>query len=139
MSRAIAREQLMNCLYQMDLKQDDGLDDVKRYLDMSLLEDDTDKDMAYIMPLLETFIGEGIKASLDEIISRHLKDWTIERINKVELAILRLAVLEIRYDESIPYKVSINEAVNLANKFGGDNSGSFINGVLGELVKELGL
>lgn len=139
MSRAIAREQLMNCLFQMDVKQEETLEGVKRYLDLSLIEEDSDKDLKYIMPLLDAYLVSGTKTEVDALISKHLKDWTLDRINRVELAILRLAVLEIKFDETIPYKVSINEAVNLANKFGGDNSGGFVNGVLGEIVRELGL
>lgn len=139
MSRAIAREQLMNCLFQMDVKQEETLEGVKRYLDLSLIEEDSDKDLKYIMPLLDAYLVSGNKTEVDALISNHLKDWTLDRINRVELAILRLAVLEIKFDETIPYKVSINEAVNLANKFGGDNSGGFVNGVLGEIVRELGL
>lgn len=59
-----------------------------------------------------------------------MKDWTMERISKVNLSILRLAMCEILFMEDIPFQVSINEAVELAKKFGDDDSPSFINGVL---------
>lgn len=68
---------------------------------------------------------------IDAVISGHLKsDWTLERISRVNLAILRLAVCEIKFMEDIPYQVSINEAVEIAKKFGDDDSPGFINGVL---------
>lgn len=74
--------------------------------------------------------------NIDEIISSNLKNWKIERLSKVDLSILRLAVTEILYIDSIPDKVSVNEAVNIAKIFGDDNSPSFINGVLASLVKQ---
>lgn len=71
---------------------------------------------------------------IDQKISEHLMDWTIERISKVNLSILRLAMCEILYLEDIPYQVSINEAVEIAKKFGDDDSPAFINGVLASAV-----
>ena len=60
------------------------------------------------------------------------KGWKTGRMGKAELAILRLAVYEMKYDEDVPVKVAINEAVELAKKFGGDESPAFVNGILGE-------
>ena len=80
----------------------------------------------------------GIKINLeeiDEIILSKLKNWTKQRIFKVDLAILRLAVYELLYDKTVPYKVVINEAVELAKKYGNDESYNFVNGVLGEIQK----
>ncbi len=71
---------------------------------------------------------------IDDKISKHLKDWTIERLSKVNLSILRLAMTEILYMDDIPYQVSINEAVELAKKFSDDDSPSFINGVLASML-----
>ena len=75
---------------------------------------------------------------LDEKIRGHLKGWTMERLNKVDVAILRLAIYEILYREDIPYKVSVNEAVELAKVFSEDSSPSFINGVLAEIINDGG-
>lgn len=72
---------------------------------------------------------------LDQAINEAAEGWNTKRMGKVELTILRLALFEIRYDEEIPDKVAINEAVELAKKFGGDESPSFVNGVLARLVK----
>lgn len=69
-------------------------------------------------------------AAIDKAIESKAEGWGLGRIGKVELTILRLAIYEILYDDSIPVPVSINEAVELAKKFGGEESSSFINGVL---------
>ncbi len=72
---------------------------------------------------------------IDELISSSLKNWKIERISGVNRALLRLAVTEIKYFDDIPDKVSINEAVELAKPYGDDDSPSFVNGVLGNIIK----
>lgn len=72
---------------------------------------------------------------IDNMINENSTGWNISRIGKVELTILRLAVYEIKFDDSIPSGVAINEAVELAKKFGGEDSSSFINGVLSKFAK----
>ena len=72
---------------------------------------------------------------LDCDINNSSVDWPIERMSKVDLTILRLAYYEMKHDDDIPVKVAINEAVELAKKYGGDDSPSFINGVLGKLAR----
>lgn len=71
---------------------------------------------------------------LDEKINANTKGWTTSRFGKVELSIIRLALYEIEFDDTIPQKVSINEAIELAKEFSGDNSYAFVNGVLRNLV-----
>lgn len=78
-------------------------------------------------------------AEVNDIIRDHLKGWTIERIPRVSLTILRLALSEILYGEEKLPGVTINEAVELAKKFGGDDDYQFVNGLLGSVVRELGL
>lgn len=75
-------------------------------------------------------------SEIDKKILSKLKNWTIERIFKIDLAILRLAVYELEYSKETPYKVVVNEAVELAKKYGNDESYTFINGVLREIIKE---
>jgi len=77
---------------------------------------------------------EVTRKSKEEAARKAREGWRLNRIGRVELNILRLAVYEMKYDEDIPEKVAINEAVELAKKFGGDKSSSFINGVLAKLV-----
>lgn len=71
---------------------------------------------------------------IDRAISSVSKGWKLDRMGKVELTILRLAVYEMEYDDSIPKKVAVNEAVELAKRFGGDDSPAFVNGILAKLI-----
>lgn len=82
-------------------------------------------------------IIEGVKQHSDEIntiIERCAPDWPIDKISKVDLVILRIAIFEILYNPRIPAKVAIDEAVELAKEFGNDTSSKFVNGVLGSVV-----
>ena len=74
-------------------------------------------------------VSENLE-KIDGLIESHSSGWSIDRIGKVELSVLRLAVYELKYDDDIPSGVAINEAVNLAKKYGQDGAGSFINGIL---------
>ncbi len=85
-------------------------------------------------------VVEGIEAhiqEMDALIEAHLKGWKKNRIAKVSLAVLRLAVYEMKYMPSIPVSVSINEAVRLAKSYASDKDGAFVNGVLGSVAKAL--
>ena len=73
---------------------------------------------------------------IDSLLNENAKGWKTTRMNKVDLSVLRLAVYEMKWDEDIPEGVAINEAVELAKRFGGENSGSFVNGILGKLAKQ---
>ena len=73
---------------------------------------------------------------IDGQIEANSKGWKLDRIAKAELAILRLAVFEAKYDDTIPVGVAVNEAVELAKAYGGDNAPAFVNGILGKIVNE---
>ena len=73
---------------------------------------------------------------IDRILNEKSTGWKTKRMSKVDLNILRLAVYEMKYDEDVPVKVAINEAVEISKIFGGDDSASFINGVLGKVARE---
>lgn len=80
---------------------------------------------------------EGILEHLDEIdgeLNEYSQGWKTSRMNRVDLTALRLAVYEMKFDEDIPTGVAINEAVELAKRFGGEDSGSFVNGILGKIA-----
>lgn len=94
----------------------------------------TEKEYTEINEKVQDLIGH--LPQIDEMISAHSKNWKIDRIAKAELAILRLAVYEAKYDESVPVGVAINEAVELAKEYGEDNGAAFVNGVLGQIVNE---
>ena len=89
----------------------------------------------------ETYVSErvyDVLSKLNEIdsdIEEASESWTISRMSKIDLSIMRLAYYEMRFDDTVPLQVAINEAVEIAKLYGGDNSPSFINGVLGKLAK----
>ena len=96
------------------------------------LDKATEEEHSYIADKVDR-----IKAKVPEIdrrIDEVAQGWKTQRMGKAELAILRLAVYEMLYDEEIPLKVAINEAVELAKKYGGDDSPSFVNGILAKLA-----
>lgn len=85
-------------------------------------------------------VVDGIQTELDtidELIGKNLKNWTMERLPKVDLAILRVAVYEIVYRDDIPTGASINEAVDIGKEYSTDDSGKFINGVLAGVLKTI--
>lgn len=73
-------------------------------------------------------------SEIDELLNETSKGWKTKRMSRVDLTALRLAVYEIKFDEDVPTGVAINEAVELAKNFGGDTSGSFVNGILGKIA-----
>jgi N utilization substance protein B len=82
----------------------------------------------------------GVEEHLPEIdkeISEHAPEWPIDQITIVDRNVLRIGIYEMKYDDDIPDKVAINEAIELAKAFGGESSGKFVNGVLGTIYKEL--
>ena len=136
MSRTTARETALKIIFELSF-QDEKL---KKLYDEYVESQETKLDInrednEYIESVIN---GVEEKVSeLDEKIKAHLKDWNFERISKVDLAILRLSIYEILYRDDIPYKVSINEAVELSKTFSEESSPSFINGVLAEIIKEI--
>ncbi len=74
---------------------------------------------------------------IDELLNEKSHGWKTKRMNHVDLSALRLAVYEMKYDEDVPVRVAINEAVEIAKRFGGEASGSFVNGILGKIAAEL--
>ena len=71
---------------------------------------------------------------IDQILNEYSRGWKTTRMNRVDLTALRLAVYELKYDKDVPTGVAINEAVELAKRFGGETSGSFVNGILGKIA-----
>jgi len=101
---------------------------------MDKIVDITAQERGYVIERADKIIEllPQIDAKLDAI----SKGWKLDRLGKVELAILRLGIYELDFDEDIPTNVALNEAVELAKTYGGDTSPSFINGVLGKLVEQ---
>lgn len=97
-------------------------------------EELTDEDRQEVLAKAEAVFVR--KDEIDETLNRLSEGWKTNRMNRVDHAVLRLAVYEILYDDAIPEKVAVNEAVELAKGFGGDDSPAFVNAILGKLLRE---
>lgn len=129
MSRKLAREMSVCFLFQVEFQKENIKEQVEDFLD-SYGESNYDKD--YFLEIINGVLN-SLK-EIDELIdSKTKEDWPIDRIAKMDLPILRVAVYEIKHREDIPVGVSINEAVELAKKYGSDDSARFINGILGQI------
>lgn len=134
MEKSAKRELTFKILYSNQINKEMNNEEIDIFLEENNIKD---KDRENINADIAK-IKENIK-DIEEKISKNLKDnWSIDRISKIDKALLILAIYEIQYKE-IPFKVVINEVVELAKKYGEDTSASFINGVLANIVKELNL
>lgn len=131
MSRREIRENVFKMLFRVEFHDEE---DMKEQLVMfeEELAHLNEEDLNYIKEKFNKII-ENID-SIDAEINDKSKGWKTSRMGKVDLSIIRLAVYEIKNEDDIPVKVSINEAVELAKKFGTDDSASFVNGVLAKFV-----
>jgi len=142
MRRRLARELAVQSLYQMEMNGAEAAEAVA----ITVEEAQTD-DEAGLTRTKDTIAPEEIKelvdgtvsrkAQIDELLSDYLKGWQIDRLSRVDREILRLAAYEMVYRDDVPPKVVVNEAIELAKHFGTEESGKFVNGVLGKMIKEL--
>ncbi|TDT61943.1 transcription antitermination factor NusB [Fonticella tunisiensis] len=134
MSRKSARETAMKLVYQMDLNETGAEETLKNFYDHGG-EDLWDDEREYIENCVKG-VYENLN-KIDNYIEKYSKNWKINRIAKVDLAIMRLAIYEMLYRDDVPDVVAVDEAVELSKEYGGENSYSFINGVLGNVIKEI--
>ena len=132
MGRKQAREGTMKLLFQMSSTND--YSDEARDIYLNNFEFD-ELETDYIMDAVHT-INENLE-TIDKNIIDHLEGWSINRLAKVDLAVLRLAIYEIVYRKDIPLEVSINEAIETVKKYSSEDSFKFINGVLGGFVRSI--
>ena len=130
MRRTDARELVMKLLFQMEAQNDYGSDIKTAFFNENL----KDKKQEEYLEQMYTLIHEHLPAA-DDFIQSCSENWRLERMCKVDLAVMRTAVLEMMYMSDIPASVSINEAVEIAKKYGTEDSGKFVNGVLGKVAK----
>lgn len=135
MKRSVIRELAFKLIYSLEIQKANELEEqIDLFLECNELEDEQAKD--YIKDVVN-----GINKNenqINELIEKNLKaDWKLDRLSKIDLSILKLAIYEIKY-KNIPYKVAINEGLEIAKKYGEDNSKNFINGILASIVKEIG-
>ncbi|AUS96168.1 N utilization substance protein B [Clostridium thermosuccinogenes] len=130
MGRRASREIAMKLLYQLEFQKEDRDEQLNAVLEDNSL---TESDREYIKDVVYGVLNNI--SDIDKTIETNAKGWKINRISKVDLAILRLGIYEIGFREDIPYSVSVNEAVELAKKYSGEDAGSFVNGILGKVPK----
>lgn len=144
MKRTEIREQIFKLLFRKEFNNDQEMpEQIKLFFESPAIEEDemvikevslkTSEEL-YIREKYNDIVGH--LDELDSLISSASKGWKIERLGKVDLTILRLAVYEIKFDEDVPVGVAIDEAVELAKKFGQDESSAFINGILSNIAKQ---
>lgn len=129
MGRRKVRDTAFKCLYQIQLgiSREDVIN--------GMFKEDEENKLNEIKDEVVEII-DGVLAKEEEItleIKNNLKKWTIERLPKVDTAILKLAIYEIKYLENVPYKVAVNEAIELAKMYSTDESPAFINGLLSKI------
>lgn len=134
MSRREIREQIFKLLFRVEFNRPEEMDEQAAFFFDTEDNRTNETDAKYIVDKLEQIILH--LAELDRMLNKRSAGWDTSRMGKVDLTILRLAVYEIIFDENIPESVAINEAVELAKKFGQDNSSSFINGVLSKFTED---
>lgn len=132
MTRTELRECVFKLLFRVEFNEPEDMVQQKELFFSDEEVTYSEKDAAYIADKFER-IREVIP-ELDEALFAKAEGWTKNRIGKVELTIFRLAIYEILKDDTVPAGVAINEAVELAKKYGQDNSGSFVNGVLAKFA-----
>lgn len=142
MKRSQIREQVFKLLFRIEFNDiEDMPEQVKLFMEAPTLdEDENDIKEVKVTPSEEEYIVNKYNdivnhlSEINQIIDDTAKGWSSDRIGKVELTILRLAVYEIKFDDDIPVSVAIDQAVELSKRFGRDESYSFINGVLAKLA-----
>jgi len=140
MSRSLAREDAFKMIFEMEITNV-AADDAIKYLFDTVNNSNEMWAQEFVSASNKKYIESVVRGvcekaeELNSIIEPTLKDWTIKRISKVSLTILKLAAYEIYFIDDIPVKVSANEAVMLAKKYAGKEESSFVNGVIGTIIE----
>jgi N utilization substance protein B len=142
MKRRVAREIAVQSLYQIQMNEATPQEAVQiaiheaEHDNETLLDVKGEKiDPAYINELVEGTYNNKVR--IDELLEEYLKGWAMDRLSRIDREVLRLAVYEMLYRDDVPPKVVVNEAIDLAKHYGTDESGKFVNGVLGKMIKEV--
>ncbi|MBO9609045.1 MAG: transcription antitermination factor NusB [Paenibacillaceae bacterium] len=142
MRRRLAREIALQSLYHLQMNDGASRDAIAMAIEEAEHENEAELDLNdekitphYIEELVEGTLKH--KLVIDDLLSEYLKSWRIDRLSKVDREVLRLATYEMIYRDDVPPKVVVNEAIDLAKHFGTEESGKFVNGVLGKMIREL--
>jgi N utilization substance protein B len=142
MKRRVAREIVVQSLYQMEMNLVESEEAVSTLLEEASEENETDRVIKDEIKLKE-YVLELVngtwsnKVAIDDLLGHYLVGWQISRLSRVDRQVLRLATYEMVYQEDVPAKVVVNEAIDLAKHFGTEDSGKFVNGVLGKMIGDL--
>ncbi len=133
MKRSAIRELTFRLIYSLEIQKAENIEEqIEIYLECEEIVENDAKE--YIIDAVKGI--EEHKEEINNLIRKNLKaDWTLERISKVDFSILKLAIYEIKF-KNLPYKVAINEALEIAKKYVETSSKNFINGILASIVKE---
>ena len=131
MGRRELREHIFRLLFRSDFFPEEEMKEQEAFY-IEYLADPEQKEVDYIVQKTEKIMA--MISELDTMVNEHSVGWQTERMGKVDLTIIRLAVYEMKYDDDIPVSVAINEAVELAKRYGSENSPAFINGVLAKMI-----
>lgn len=143
MKRRLAREIAIQGLYQMEMNEVDPQEAVQMIAEEAGTENneigaETSGLQAVVRHALELTEGvAGHLAAIDDMLQHYLTGWQVDRLSRVDRQILRLAAYELVYREDVPPKAAVNEAIELAKHFGTEESGKFVNGVLGRFIGAL--
>lgn len=132
MTRHELREQAFRMLFGVEFHTEDRREALENYMDVTF---DGKMTEAERQEVIEKVLDiDGKKPELDARIDSVAEGWKVSRMGKAELNILRLALYEMQYDDSVPVKVAINEAVELAKEYGSGDAHAFVNGILAKLI-----
>ena len=131
--RRLSRELALKFLYQFELTGGELDEQIKLFLKQNSSKDDAENFMRSLVFSLLDKVKE-----IDEVIQKYSDHWVLDRMTVIDRNILRMGVCELLFDFSTPPKVVINEAIDIAKKYGNEDSPEFINGVLDKVFKEIG-
>lgn len=142
MRRRLARELAVQSLYQLRMNEVDADHAIRMVIEEALHENE-----AELRQKNEDIVPEDVKElvagtqehlqAIDNLLTDYLKGWSMDRLSKVDREILRMGVYEMVFREDVPPKVVVNEAIEMSKHFGTEESGKFVNGVLGKMITQL--
>ncbi|CQR57077.1 MULTISPECIES: transcription antitermination factor NusB [Paenibacillus sonchi group] len=142
MKRRLAREIIVQSLYQMEMNDVESADAVEMLIAEAAEENESEHVITDEVEL-KAYVVEHVngvwehKMAIDDMLEHYLKGWQMSRLSRVDRQILRLATFEMVFANDVPAKVAVNEAIDLAKHFGTEDSGKFVNGVLGKMIQEI--
>lgn len=134
MSRRELREHIFILLFRVEFNSIEEMEEQVGFYFEEMEQPASEEEEEYIQQKFRKILDQ--LSTIDAWINEKAEKWNTSRMGKVELTLIRLAVYEMKFDDEVPVRVAINEAVELAKKYGQEESGSFVNGILAKLVEE---